>query len=182
MAQASTPTVDLAEEFMERRTPLQRVQSVLHRYPYISPLVVLVIAIVVFTLINSRFLLPGNLSFLTQQAVVIGSLAVAQTLIILTAGIDLSIGAIMVFAQMMMANFAVSTTASNVLPIAGQNPALSILLGIIAAVLAGAVNGFLIVRFNLPPFIVTLGTLSIFSALTLILFKARTIAILLEIR
>ncbi|MFM8350539.1 MAG: ABC transporter permease, partial [Actinomycetales bacterium] len=60
-------------------------------------------------------------------------------------------------------------------PIAGQNPALSILLGIIAAVLAGAVNGFLIVRFNLPPFIVTLGTLSIFGALTLILFKARTI-------
>ncbi len=175
MDQASSPTVDLAEEFMERRTPIQRVQSVLHRYPYISPLVVLVIAVVVFTLINSRFLLPGNLSFLTQQAVVIGSLAIAQTLIILTAGIDLSIGAIMVFAQMMMANFAVSTTASNVLPIAGQNPALSILLGIIAAVLAGAVNGFLIVRFNLPPFIVTLGTLSIFSALTLILFKARTI-------
>lgn len=173
MSQA--PTVDLAEEFMERRTPLQRVQSTLHRYPYLSPLIVLVVAMVVFTLLNERFLLPGNLSFLTQQSVVIGTLAIAQTLIILTAGIDLSIGAIMVFGQMLMANLAVSVTASNVLPIAGQNPALSIVLGILAATLAGAVNGFLIVRFNLPPFIVTLGTLSVFTALTLILFKARTI-------
>lgn len=173
MSQA--PTMDLAEEFMERRTPLQRVQSTLHRYPYLSPLIVLVVAMVVFTLLNERFLLPGNLSFLTQQSVVIGTLAIAQTLIILTAGIDLSIGAIMVFGQMLMANLAVSVTASNVLPIAGQNPALSILLGILAATLAGAVNGFLIVRFNLPPFIVTLGTLSVFTALTLILFKARTI-------
>jgi fructose transport system permease protein len=51
----------------------------------------------------------------------------------------------------------------------------AITIGIVAGVLAGALNGFLIVRFNLPPFIVTLGTLSIFSALTLILFKARTI-------
>ena len=175
MSQASTPTVDLAEEFMERRTPLQRVQSTLHRYPFLSPLIVLVVAMVVFTLLNERFLLPGNLSFLTQQSVVIGTLAIAQTLIILTAGIDLSIGAIMVFGQMLMANLAVSVTASNVLPIAGQNPALSILLGILAATLAGAVNGFLIVRFSLPPFIVTLGTLSVFTALTLILFKARTI-------
>ena len=175
MSQASTPTVDLAEEFMERRTPLQRLQSTLHRYPFLSPLIVLVVAMVVFTLLNERFLLPGNLSFLTQQSVVIGTLAIAQTLIILTAGIDLSIGAIMVFGQMLMANLAVSVTASNVLPIAGQNPALSIVLGILAATLAGAVNGFLIVRFNLPPFIVTLGTLSVFTALTLILFKARTI-------
>lgn len=173
MSQA--PTVDLAEEFMERRSPIQRVQSTLHRYPFLSPLIVLVIAMVVFTLLNERFLLPGNLSFLTQQSVVIGTLAIAQTLIILTAGIDLSIGAIMVFGQMLMANLAVSVTASNVLPIAGQNPALSIVLGILAATLAGAVNGFLIVRFNLPPFIVTLGTLSVFTALTLILFKARTI-------
>jgi fructose transport system permease protein len=172
---SQAPTVDLAEEFMERRTPIQRVQSTLHRYPYLSPLIVLVVAMVVFTLLNERFLLPGNLSFLTQQSVVIGTLAIAQTLIILTAGIDLSIGAIMVFGQMLMANLAVSVTASNVLPIAGQNPALSIVLGILAATLAGAVNGFLIVRFNLPPFIVTLGTLSVFTALTLILFKARTI-------
>lgn len=171
----SSTTADLAEEFLERRTPLQRVQGILHKYPYLSPLIVLIVAVVVFFLLNQRFLLPGNLSFITQQTLIVGTLAIAQTLIILTAGIDLSIGAIMIFSQMLMANLAVSVTASNVLPIAGQNPILAIFLGILAGTAAGALNGFLIVRFNLPPFIVTLGTLSIWTALTLIFFKARTI-------
>ena len=160
---------------MERRTPMQRVQGVLHKYPYLSPLIVLLVAVIVFYLLNERFLLPQNLSFITQQTVIVGTLAIAQTLVILTAGIDLSIGAVMVFSQMVMANLAVYATASNVLPIAGQSPVVAITIGIFAGVLAGALNGFLIVRFNLPPFIVTLGTLSIFTALTLILFKARTI-------
>jgi fructose transport system permease protein len=175
VSSSTTESVDLAEEFMERRTPLQRVQGVLHKYPYLSPLIVLVVAMTVFYLANSRFLLPGNLSFLTQQTVIVGTLAIAQTLVILTAGIDLSIGAIMIFSQMVMANLAVSATASNVLPVAGQNPYVAIAVGILAGVLAGALNGFLIVRFNLPPFIVTLGTLSIWTAITLLLFKSRTI-------
>ncbi len=175
MSSASAGPADLAEEFMERRTGLQRVQGILHKYPYLSPLIVLVVAVVVFYLLNDRFLLPQNISFVTQQTVVVGTLAIAQTLIILTAGIDLSIGAVMTFAQMTMANLAVFATASNVLPIAGQNPYLAITIGVLAGVASGALNGFLIVRFNLPPFIVTLGTLSVFTALTLILFKARTI-------
>ena len=167
--------MDLAEEFMERQTTMQKVQGVLHKYPWLSPLIVLLVALILFYFANSRFLLPGNLSFLTQQTVIVGTLAIAQTLVILTAGIDLSIGAIMTLSQMVMANLAVSATASNVLPIAGQNPWISILLGILAGVFAGAMNGFLIVRFNLPPFIVTLGTLSIWSAISLLLFKSRTI-------
>jgi fructose transport system permease protein len=172
---STATTTDLAEEFMERRTPLQRVQGVLHRYPYLSPLIVLVVAVIVFYLLNERFLLPQNLSFITQQTVVVGTLAIAQTLVILTAGIDLSIGAATTLAQMAMANLAVFVTASNVLPIAGQNPYVAIFIGILVGVLTGVINGFLIVRLSLPPFIVTLGTLSVFTALTLILFKARTI-------
>jgi len=170
----ATPT-DLTDEFVERRTTLQRIQGVLHKYPYLSPLIVLVVAVVIFYLLNERFLLPQNISFVTQQTVVVGTLAIAQTLIILTAGIDLSIGAATTLAQMAMANLAVYVTASNVLPIAGQNPYLAIFIGILVGVLTGVINGFLIVRLSLPPFIVTLGTLSVFTALTLILFKARTI-------
>ena len=93
MSTPSASTADLAEEFMERRTPLQRVQGVLHKYPYLSPLIVLIICIVIFYALNDRFLLPQNISFITQQTVVVGTLAIAQTLVILTAGIDLSIGA-----------------------------------------------------------------------------------------
>jgi len=172
---STATTSNLTEEFHERRTPLQRLQGVLHKYPYLSPLIVLVVAVVIFYLLNDRFLLPQNISFVTQQTVVVGTLAIAQTLIILTACIDLSIGAAATLAQMAMANLAVYTTASNVLPIAGQNPYVAIFIGILVGVLTGVINGFLIVRLSLPPFIVTLGTLSVFTALTLILFKARTI-------
>jgi hypothetical protein len=59
--------------------------------PLPQPLIVLLIAVVVFFLLNERFLLPQNLSFITQQTVIVGTLAIAQTLVILTAGIDLSI-------------------------------------------------------------------------------------------
>ena len=78
-----------------------------------SSLVVLIGVILVFALVNERFLLPATVSLMLQQTVIVGTLAIAQTLIILTAGIDLSIGAIMIFGQMVMANFAVYTTASN---------------------------------------------------------------------
>lgn len=170
----TTVAPDLAEEFQTRSGPVARVQSLLHKYPYLSPLIVLLVAMVVFTLLNERFILPTNLSLMTQQTVIVGTLALAQTLIILTAGIDLSIGAIMVFGQMMMANLAVTAAASNVAGIGLPAP-IAIVAGILIAIVAGAANGYIIVKFKLPPFIVTLGTLSIFTALALITFKARTI-------
>lgn len=179
----TTPTT-AADEFAEHgKTPMQRVQSTLHKYPWVSPLVVLVLLILIFIVLGfafdigslENFTKPGTISLMLQQTVIVGTLAIAQTIVILTAGIDLSIGAIMVFGQMVMANLAVYVTASNVTFLAGQNPVVAVLAGILVATLAGGLNGFLIVRFNLPPFIVTLGTLSIFTALTLILFKARTI-------
>jgi len=163
------------KDFALKMSPIRRIQLTLHRYPWISSLVVLLGVVLAFGTVNERFLLPSTISLMVQQTVIVGTLALAQALIILTAGIDLSIGSIMIFGQMLMANLAVFTFASNVLPIAGQNPYLAIALGIIASTAAGAFNGFLIVRFSLPPFIVTLGTWSIFMGLTLILFKARTI-------
>lgn len=171
----ATNAVDLAEEFAGDRGVLGKIQATLHKYPYLSPLAVLAVAMVVFTILNERFILPGNLSLMTQQTVIVGTLAIAQTLIILTAGIDLSIGAIMVVGQMMMANFAVESTASNVQFAVGWPWWAAVLAGIVMAVAAGAANGALITKLNLPPFIVTLGTLGVFTALSLILFKARTI-------
>ena len=88
--------VDLAEEFLDRQTPLSRIRNILHRYPALSPAIVLVIAVIVFGLLNERFFRANNLSLITQQVAVVGTLAIAQTLIILTAGIDLSVGAVMV--------------------------------------------------------------------------------------
>ena len=162
----TTAPHDLAGEFLDRRTPLSRVRSALHRYPAISPAIVLVIAVIVFGSINDRFLLPGNLSLITQQVAVVGTLALAQTLIILTAGIDLSVGAAMILASMVVAQL----SANNGLP-----APLALAAGLLAGLAAGAVNGILVTKLRLPPFIVTLGTFNIFLALTLLYSRGATI-------
>lgn len=156
-----------ADMFAARsQTPAQRVQHVLHAHPALSPLLVLGIASVVFTIINSRFAEPGSISLVLQQAAIIAALAVGQTLIILTAGIDLSVGAIMVLAMMVSATI----NAQN-----GMPGALAILVGVGVGTICGLANGLLVTRLKLPPFIVTLGTLSIFTALTLLYTKGKSI-------
>ena len=91
----SAPATTAADTFAARRqSPVQRVQNLLHSHPAISPLLVLVASWLVFSQLNSRFASAGSLSLVLQQAAVIAALAVGQTLIILTAGIDLSCGAI----------------------------------------------------------------------------------------
>ena len=157
-----------AEVLKTRLTPGRAVHNVLHRLPALSPLVVLLLAAVVFGLANNRFYRPENLSIVLQQAAVVGSLAVGQTLIILTAGIDLSIGAVMVLASLIMAKLVSGHTVPG--PVA-------LLIGVVVALLAGTVNGILVTRIKLPPFIVTLGTLSIFTAVTLIYAQGQTISL-----
>ena len=159
-------SVDLAEEFLDRTTPATRIRSLLHRHPAISPAVVLVIAVIVFGLLNDRFLRPENLSLITQQVAVVGTLAIAQTLIILTAGIDLSVGAVMILSAMVMAQTAATT---------GLPTFLCLLLGMVVGLAAGGLNGLLVTRLRLPPFIVTLGTLSIFTAVTLLYTGGQTV-------
>ncbi|HEX3784212.1 MAG TPA: ABC transporter permease [Pseudonocardiaceae bacterium] len=134
------------------------VQSVLHAHPSLGPLIVLVVAAIVFDLINGRFLSPTNLSIMLQQVAVIGLLALGQTIIILTAGIDLSVGAVMILAQMVMAELAVS----NGLPVL-----LALVIGLLVALVSGLLNGVLVTRFQVPPFIGTLGTLGVFTAVGL---------------
>jgi fructose transport system permease protein len=97
---------------------------------------------------------------------VVGTLAVAQTLIILTAGIDLSVGAVMVLSSMVIAQTTVQ---------AGLPAVLGLFLGLVVGLAAGALNGFLVTRLKLPPFIVTLGTLNIFFALNLYYSKSATV-------
>lgn len=150
---------DLAAEFLDRSSPMTRVRHLLHRYPAISPAVVLVIAVAIFGTINDRFLAPANLSLVTQQVAIVGTVAIAQTMIILTAGIDLSVGSVMVLSSMVIA----TTATEN-----GLAAPIALLLGLLVGLVAGAINGLLVTRLKLPPFIVTLGTYSIFLALTLL--------------
>ena len=172
---ASTPApvlepAETVSDLSARRghSPANRLQHLLHRRPALSPLAVLLIAVVIFSLVNARFYSAVNLSLVAQQSAVVGSLAVGQTLIILTAGIDLSIGAIAVLASFLAANLVFTDNVS--VPLA-------LLAAVVVAVAAQAVNGLLVTRVNLPPFIVTLGTFNVFTAITLVYAKGQTITL-----
>lgn len=132
----------------------------------LGPLLALILASAYFATQSDRFLTGPNLSLVVQQSLVVGVLAIGQTLIILTAGIDLSCGAVMALASVIMARVAV---------VNGINPFVALLLGILVAVLFGLANGALITKFDLPPFIVTLGTLNIAFAITHIYSQNQTI-------
>ncbi|EEP74715.1 sugar transport integral membrane protein [Micromonospora sp. ATCC 39149] len=163
---ATTPTTAAQEFALRRHSPLQRVQHVLHAHPAISPFLVLVISFVVFATLNPRFASPNSLSLVLQQVAVIGALAVGQTLIILTAGIDLSVGAITILAMMLGAKIAVGQGLPGLLAIG---------LAVVVGAAAGALNGGLVTRLKLPPFIVTLGTLSVFTAVGLLYSEGRSV-------
>jgi fructose transport system permease protein len=164
---ATAPTAPVSG-FEERRheSPLQRVQHVLHANPILGPLAVLVLAIVVFSFVSGRFLSATNMGLVLAQVTVIAVLALGQTLIILTAGIDLSVGAIAVFSSILMANMATDL---------GTPGALAIVVGLVLGTAMGAFNGYLVTRIKLPPFIVTLGTLSIFFSLNQVVSRSETV-------
>ena len=91
----------------ERKGLLGHFQHALHVTPALVPLIVLLVGIAVFGLIlGERFFSPGTLTLILQQVQIVGILAAAQTLIILTAGIDLSVGAVAVFCTVIMGQFA----------------------------------------------------------------------------
>src|SRR5215203_4771689 len=120
--------------------------------PAIGPLVALVLAVAFFSVKSDRFLQAQNLSLVLQQVMVVGVLAIGQTRVILTAGIDLSCGTVMALGQIVMTKLAVANGVPAL-------PALA--LGIATCVAFG-----LLTAVRLPAFIVTLGTLNIAFALT----------------
>jgi fructose transport system permease protein len=132
----------------------------------LGPLLALAVACVFFATQSDRFWTGENLSLVLQQVMVVGVLAIGQTLIILTAGVDLSCGTIMALGGIVMTKFAADI---------GLPASAAIAAGIGVTTLLGAVNGVLVSRINLPPFIVTLGTLNIAFALTQLYSHAQTV-------
>ncbi|MFC6707157.1 ABC transporter permease [Flexivirga alba] len=160
-AAGSPPPSDLAKSSVGNR-----VQHILHAHPSFGPLVVLVVSAIVFDLLNSRFFSAANLSIMLQEVAVIGLLALGQTVIILTAGIDLAVGAAMILAQMVMAGLAITS---------GWPVVLALGAGLVVALATGLVDGLLVTRFKVPPFIGTLGTLGVFTALGLLYANGQTL-------
>ena len=140
------------------KTAIAKLRGFLRDNPTMIPALVLVISVLAFGVANTRFLGLGALTTVLQQVTVTGFVALAQTVVILTAGIDLSVGEILVMSSLIMGNLAVNN---------GLPTPIAILIGVAVGTLMGVFNGVLVAKVKLPPFIVTLGTLSIFRALKL---------------
>ncbi|MFD4576637.1 ABC transporter permease [Streptomyces sp. NPDC058417] len=134
-----------------------------------GPLAALLLAGLFFSFQSEQFLSGGNLSLVMQQVMVVGTLALGQTLVILIAGIDLSCGMIMAFGSIVMAKLAVDS---------GLPPLPAILAGLAVCALLGLANGALVTFVGLPPFIVTLGMLNVAFALTHIVSDDQTVTAL----
>ena len=132
-----------------RHSMLDRVQHKLHARPEFVPLIVLVISVAIFGLtLGGKFFSPFALTLILQQVAIVGIVGCAQSLVILTAGIDLSVGAIMVLSSVVMGQFTFRY---------GLPAELALLCGLACGALCGFINGSLVALMRLPPFIVTLG-------------------------
>ena len=135
---------------------MPRENSVVQRFlPFIS----LAALFVILSIVSPYFLTTTNISSVIRQTAVINIMALGMTLVIVSGGIDLSVGSILAFSGVVGTMTMVSTD--------------SVMLGMVAGVLAGTlwgcVNGLMIARLRIPPFIVTLGTLGIVRGLTLVI-------------
>jgi fructose transport system permease protein len=132
----------------------------------LGPFIALLCACAFFATQSDRFLTLQNFSLILQQVMVVGTIAIGQTLIILTAGIDLSCGMIMALGSIVMTKMAADF---------GLSAPVAITLGIAVTTLFGVANGLLVTKAKLPPFIVTLGMLNIAFAITQLYSGSQTI-------
>jgi fructose transport system permease protein len=132
----------------------------------LGPFIALLIACLFFGATTERFFSGENFSLILQQVMVVGVIAIGQTLIVLTAGIDLSCGMVMALGSIVMTKLAADL---------GLPAPLAILAGVGATAAFGLVNGLLVTKIKLPPFIVTLGTFNIAFAITQLYSGAQTV-------
>ncbi|MDM5299675.1 ribose ABC transporter permease RbsC [Bacillus pumilus] len=124
----------------------------------LGPFLGLIILVAIVSILNPAFLEPLNILNLLRQISINALIAFGMTFVILTGGIDLSVGAILALSSALTAGFIVS----------GMDPMLAIGIGCIIGAILGMVNGLLITKGNMAPFIATLATMTIFRGLTLV--------------
>ena len=127
----------------------------LTQYGIIIAFVLLCIAL---TFLNKYFLTPENITNILLQTSINGILAMGMTLVILTGGIDLSVGSVLAFSSIVAATF---VTGDN-----PQPPVVALLVGMFTGAILGLVNGCIIAYLKIPPFVATLGMLSVARGLT----------------
>lgn len=133
-------------------------------------LIGLVVLFVVIACLNSSFIDPGNLKNLLRQVSINALISFGMTFVILTGGIDLSVGSILALSSALMGSFIVG----------GLDPILAIVVACLIGAALGAVNGLVITYGKVAPFIATLATMTIFRGLTLVYTNGNPISGLTE--
>ncbi|MBP1992132.1 ABC transporter permease [Paenibacillus eucommiae] len=146
---------------------MARSQNALNLFQQYGMFLILIVVCTIFTLLTPNFLTTSNMINIFRQASVIGIIAVGQSLVILTAGIDLSVGSIVGFSGAISAGVMLNT----------GNVYLGIAAGLGAGLVIGLFNGILIAKLKLTPFIVTLASMTLISGLTLIYTKGNPIIV-----
>ncbi len=138
-----------------------------------GPLLFLLVLITIFTALKPTFIDPINVFNIMRAISITGLIALGMTFVILTAGIDLSVGSLLAFCGMVAAIVAKGGNANTLALATGGQQGFGWFAALLAAILTGAimgsVQGFTITRLKVPPFVVTLGGLTIFRGLTLTL-------------
>ncbi len=144
-----------------------KLQSFFSFFQRNSSLCVFVLLIMIVSVLSPDFLTIGNLLNVLRQSSINGLIAFGMTLVVLTAGIDLSVGSILAF----------SGASTALLLQTNIAPPIVLIFGLFIGVLVGACNGILIAYAKLQPFIVTLSTMTIFRGLTLVITQGRPVSI-----
>jgi len=122
------------------------------------PFLSLIILFIALSIASPYFLTANNLTSVSRQTAVFNTMALGMTIVIISGGIDLSVGSILGLSGL------IGTMALE----RGYPIVLGVLIGILVGMLCGFVNGLLVTRLKIPPFVVTLGTLGIYRGLALI--------------
>ena len=128
------------------------------RLDQIGALVGLLLLITVFSILSPNFRQPGNFILIATMASTIGIIAVGQTLVLLTGGIDLAVSSVAALSGLIAASFT-SNGFGIIPPMSGPLSYLAILIGLACGMIVGALQGWLISNRHMPPFIVTLATM-----------------------
>lgn len=138
-------------------------QSVLQK---IGPLIGLLLIVVIITIMSPNFLTVNNLLNVLRQVSINALIAFGMTFVILTGGIDLSVGSIL----------ALTGAVTAGLMAGGMDPVLAMFLGLLLGAVLGAINGVIIAKGKVAPFIATLATMTIYRGLTLVYTEGRPIS------
>lgn len=124
----------------------------------LGPLLALIVLVIFVTVLNPSFISGTNILNLLRQVSTNALIAFGMTFVIITGGIDLSVGS----------TLALSSALTAGLIVGGLDPILAMIVGVLLGFLLGAVNGLLITKGNMAPFIATLATMTIYRGLTLV--------------